>query len=228
MQFIVIKGNVKGGHQIIDLGLNIAFGEEVSIPLQRAGWSRDLMFSIKNNSVVKIGQREHRPAPLPPQARKPPVAAPVRVKKAPKKPLPPRLPPSPPASQEVEDLKAMNRALMETLADLTSSQRELVSKIDGMVTQGPLQAPTRAGRPRPAHDPSQPDREREADDWDEEEPVIFLPSKIRSDTTVVSESTSVQEETKDASDKMDAASEALASIGKGGSKKRRPRKKKEE
>ena len=218
MKYMVIKGNVKGGHHIKDLGVHVPFGEEVLIPVQRAGYSRDLSHALKSKSVVRAGSRDLSPSPLPPTARKKPLAKPVT--KAPRK-----TPPPPPSPEQVErdELRRMNRELMDKLSKLTESQQKLMDRLGEAVDRGGLQAPDSVGRRSTYRHAPPEDVWLEDDELEEDEaPVVFIPSKIRSDKTKVSDNNSVKEETKDASEKMDAAAQALAAMKKG--RKRRSKK----
>lgn len=219
MQYMIIRGNVKGGHTLKDLGLTIAYGQEVPIPVQRAGYSRDLSYALKSKSVVKVGQRALSPSPLPPTARVKPPVAPVKTVKRKTPPPPPT-----PEQQERDELREMNRKLMDTISTLTESQQALLDKLSEVVDKGgglgaqtivvqapPEPAPQKSVKPSEAPTVHVEDE----DDWEEDEPVIFIPSKIRSDKTTVSDNTAVTEETKEASDKMDQASQALAAMKKG-------------
>lgn len=223
MKHMVIKGNVKGGHTIKDLGLTVAFGEEALIPVQRAGYSRDLSHALSSRSVLRVGERVLGNAPIPPPARVKPAQV---VSKAPKRPSPP--PPPSPEQQERDELREMNRKLMETINSLTESQSKLLDKLSEAMTAGAglpvqtvvVQAPSPTAPEKRVATPRVPVVE-EDDDWeDEEEPLIFIPSKIRSDKTTVSDNTAVSEETKEASDKMDQAAQALAAMKKGRKKRR--------
>lgn len=220
MKHMIIRGNVQGGHTIKDLGLTLAFGDEAPIPLQRAGYSRDLSHAIQSKCVIKVGERVLGSAPLPPTARIKPVAVPV---KAPRKATPP--PPPTKGEKELDELREMNRQLLATLATLTDSQDKLMNKLSEAVDQG-LGGQTQTVFVR--EETVSPNKKAISsvvdpeDPWEDEEdePVIFIPSKIRSEKTVVSDHNSVEEETKEASDKMDQAAQALSAMNKGRKKRR--------
>ena len=63
MRFLLIKGNVVGGHQIEDLGLTVPYQKTKRVHSDRASWSSDLAKSISRGQVIKVGFEEPRRRP---------------------------------------------------------------------------------------------------------------------------------------------------------------------
>lgn len=208
MKFMIIEGNVVGGHFLKDLGLHIAYKERVSIPEERARWSTNLSYALRNKQVLKIGVKDTNTVPsLPPTARIKPSAPPVKKKKRP-------VPSPPPKRDEAEELRRMNKALMKKIDTLTESQSELLQALQSALEKGSLQT-TKVERVVVTPQGSPVTSE---DDLVEEEEIFFIPSKIRSEKTKVQD-IEVHGETKEAGEKMDASMEALKVLKKKRKKK---------
>lgn len=230
MKYMVLKGNVLGGHHIRDLGLHVEYQKEVMVPVDRASWSRDLAEAIQKKTVIKVRYHDNTPPPRAPASRS--QAVPVSPVKKVKKPLPPA-PPSP-QEQEAKELREMNKTLLETIDKLADSQAQLMEKLNTMIDQGPIQkvvhvsSSSESTAPVKLQPEASTQSEPEYDEWDDDDDyVMFIPSKIRDDNTKVSDNFEAQEETKAAGGKMDEAAQALANM-KGSGRKRRSKKKSSE
>lgn len=211
MKFMIIEGNVVGGHFLKDLGLHIAYKERVSIPEERARWSTNLSYALRNKQVLKIGVKDTNTVPsLPPTARIKPSAPPVKKTKR-------HVPSPPPKKDEAEELRRMNKALMEKIDTLTESQSELLQALQSALERGSLQT-TKVERVERVVVTPQGSPVNSEDDLVEEEEIFFIPSKIRSEKTKVQE-IEVHGETKEAGEKMDASMEALKVLKKKRKKK---------
>ena len=218
MRYMIIKGNVVGGHRISDLGLLVPYGEEAVIPVVRASWSSDLSKAIQDKSVLRLGYRN-----TPTAARSAPTVPAVAQNNRvpPKRPKPKYQPPpkvQSPEERRIKELSEMNEALLQSVETLVASQKETQDLLKTVLTSGisvnPVVQGSQVGAPAPA---TPQDTAPEEDDWDEfeEEPVHFIPSKIRSESTKLSEKPlEASQESSEVGGKMNASVEALKALKK--------------
>lgn len=234
MKFMVIEGNVVGGHRIEDLGVTVPYQDEVRVNFERASWSSDLSYSIEKGLVTKkdvfVSKRQPTTHQGPPQRTKTPTKAPKK-----KKPSPPP-PSSPPqTSDSTEELREMNKHLMAKLDHLTDSQMMLMGKIAELLERpasNSLDADTlkEVLASMPKQQVASPGSQKassgysgeDVDDDPIEDDVIYIPSQIRSTKTKVSD-VEVEEGNAKGSG-VDKASAALAAMRKGKKKSRRNKK----
>jgi hypothetical protein len=194
MQVLVIKGNYMGGCVLKDLGLNVPYGEERMIPVDRASWSSDLSSAISQHWVIKVGVRGHTVRPPTPYDKPPYSYAeedPVALGDT---------------QKTLAELRSLNADLTSKVALLVDSQAELIAALKAQVPKSTAQDPS----------PSQSSRVDSSwkdtvfDQWEDEEDLIFIPSSIRSETTSVSASFKATEEVEETSSKMEESAKALA------------------
>lgn len=212
-KFLVIEGMVHPEHYISDLDIHVAHAKEVSIPFERASWSRDLAHAIQQKSVVKkrILTLQEPDLKAPPKARvthkKPapvrkehtePVSKPDRAEKMLEKSL-----------QENAQLKEMNAQLAETTKLLLARQDVLIDKLSEFIER-PVQVVS-SGHGNPVV----PSSKVHKDTYVDEDVPTFVPSTIRSGKAKASEGTDVTSKSKAASKGLNDAASALKSLRKG-------------
>lgn len=215
MEYIVVKGNVTPSHQITDLGIEVEFGTEVLIPKDRAHRSVDFSHAIQSKSVLRVGSRKkatlEKKAPVLEarmQRPKPVVVKDLLTKQQAKVHL----------SQKSASLDDKYEKLLKSHEDLIEIQKDLCNRMDLLIDVLSKQPSSTYAYPRPTE--IQDAKPIVMDEWDEEEPIIFIPSNIRSEDTKVSEGFEVVEHVTESSNKMEDASKMLGSM----TKKRRKKK----
>lgn len=205
MKMMVIKGKVVGGHYLKDLGLRVAFEQEVSIPADRATFSSDLSYALSQKLVEKVGYKnltaQNSPPILPVKSRK---------EKASTKELPVK---SEEPIERAPEVNAEIQELRNQVSLLVKTQQELLNKLSDS-----LQNPSVVYHPTPSNQMGSNkisvtvnSEEEWEEDYDDE---VFIPSTIRSkDVKISSEIEAVQEES-ESSSKMEEASALLASMKK--------------
>jgi len=208
MRFLIIEGNVVGGHRIEDLGLTVPYKEEVRVQYERSNWSGDLAYALLKKLVIKKGVVEGHPQHRPPvQIKAPKSSPPVHQ---PRKTLPLK-------KDKVEDsgeadLKTLNIQLMEQLSEMAKNQAALMEKMESLITKGVSVQNSPAYMSSNTTTTSSPMNDTIIDD------VVYVPSSIR--TGKATANLDIQGESLGGKGQLDKASEALKAM-RGGRKTRK-------
>lgn len=215
-KFLVIEGQVHPEHYISDLGETIPYKQEVSVPYERAQWSRDLSHAIQQGSVTKkrvvtVREPEERLSKrsVSSTPRKAPQNRKAHRPKAPE-PTPEKAPQSleilERSAEENENLRQMNQQLVATTERLLERQDLLIEKLSEYID-----------RPVQVVSGTAPVRRSAVSDavYEDDDIPTFVPSKIRSGKAKASEGSEVQSDSKAASKQLSDATDALKSLRKG-------------
>lgn len=208
MNFIVIQGNVVGGRQIKDLGITVGYQEEVRLLQDRASWSKDLSEAIRIGEVIYKGaQTSVQPAQTPsfyPTRNPQPFKENVTVSRTSHSVT----------SPERNPLEEENKSLKKDIAKLISKMDELIEKGMAPVTEVRVVERNYEG--------NQSKEQYSGISVLEEEPVIYVPSTIRTESLKPSDEIKIEESSSQGSG-LDAAAKALSTM-----KSKKPRRKKNE
>jgi hypothetical protein len=212
MKFMLVKGNVVGGHVIKDMGMTVPYQGEVRVPQDRAAWSQDFNYALSQGLITKVGVVDMDSArPVMPQGytNKLVVGTPAPQMEA--KPKRQILPVDPD-----KELKNLNKALLTKLSEMADQQKSLMLKIEDLLERDPsVMIPTFLPESLPASKaktfrPSLPDQGYEEDE-DPEDQIVFVPSKIRSEGTKISSDMKV-EASLSKTDQLDSVAQALSAL----------------
>ena len=231
MKFLLIKGNVVGGHRIEDLGLTVPYQKTKRVHSDRAGWSSDLAKAISRGQVKKMGIEEPRRRPQiyqnhPQSSRKKSKKDrnnPLKVSDAEAEMLADD--PTPELenqaeqvqeavvdnSGELESMKQMNHQLMEKMDDLMSQMAHLVSSQNS--SGGSSVDMDQLAQLIAQRDGQSGDLSNNYDD-DDDDDLMYIPSQIRSTNTKANVDV---EEGESSGSTLDDAAKALSSLKKSSS-----------
>jgi len=233
-QMIIIRGEVVGGHELVDLGVTVPYRQEISLSRERASRSRDLADAFRLGYVVQVRIKNYmdsQPRASARVATKPPK--PVRVAPRPSRPhkqeapvQPPVTPPVPaeePPQKEAskdyhQELMEQNKRLQDTTERLLDAQAALLAQMQELLTRPvTVAAPVVSNAPSSSTEDSEVKTLPDADlEWEDEDD-IYVPSTVRTGNATVRGDASGEAETLD--DDLSDAANALASL-RGKRKKR--------
>lgn len=233
-QMIIIRGEVVGGHELVDLGVTVPYRQEISLSRERASRSRDLADAFRLGYVVQVRVKNYMDAQPRASARvatKPPK--PVRVAPRPSRPhkqeatvQPPVVPPEPTEeapqkeapNEYHQELMAQNKRLQDTTERLLEAQAALLTQMQELLTRpvavaAPVVSSATGTSTEDTGVKTLPDADLEWEDEDD----IYVPSTVRTGNATVRGDASGDAETLD--DDLSDAANVLASL-RGKRKKR--------
>lgn len=231
-QMIIIRGEVVGGHELVDLGVTVPYRQEISLSRERASRSRDLADAFRLGYVVQVRIKNYmdsQPRASARVATKPPK--PVRVAPRPSRPhkqeapvqkTPPGLPvsveeaPQKAVSMDYhQELMEQNKRLQDTTERLLDAQAALLSQVQELLKRpvavaAPVVASDSGASTKDSGAKTLPDADLEWEDEDD----IYVPSTVRTGNAMVRGDASGEAETLE--DDLSDAANVLASLrGKG-------------
>jgi hypothetical protein len=212
--YIVIEGHVVGGHTIEDLAITVPYHEEITLPADRASWSRDLNYALQHGLVVKKRVVTARDLTTMSRTRIPaipkdaPVKRPRHTTKGPSetsKNQPSGLNEiSEIVMEENSKLREMNAVLIEATRELVEQQKTLTKQLSEYMKQGPVVV----------HHHGKTGSTDFAVVSEDDDVPTFIPSKISNKNLKVSDNNEVKKGKAESSD-LDSSMAALKNMRKG-------------
>lgn len=230
---LVLEGQVAPNHKIDDLGVRVPYQETVEVHYGRARWSSDLAHALTEGMVEKVGEKViRRPSrakpPRPSASNRQSPSPPSTVSESNSKSGVASVPPetlnttseqadassseshdqSSKDSDQLEELRSINRQLAEKVETMSERQEELLETLEHVVKQGGVPAqPTET-----ASNQSAPSSASDASD--DRDSSVFLPETIRDDDEGGDQKVQAEQDQREVDPDFEKAREALKALEK--------------